>query len=302
MTGDGSFRWKADKESPSHCGWQCKGLSVNVRNLKSEQSDDTAVFCDVDAFCGGNLGKTGHGHDVAGQNDDEACACGDLDVADGDGEAFGCAEELLVIGEAVLRFCHANGKLVKAECSQSSDLLLCSGFDGNALATVNAGDDLGDLFFEGILVIVCEGEIVGLFAETNDLFCERFAALAAFRPYGGEYDIDTELTAFFDDQIDLGIRVGGETVYGYDGGELIYVTDIGNVAEKVGNTLFECFQIFRCELGLIETAVHLERADGRNDDDCGGSESCGAAFDIEELFCAKVCAKSCFSNRIVPHF
>lgn len=91
----------------------------------SEQTGDIAVFVNVDVLCSGLLGKSGHGHDIAREGNDEACTCGYLDVSDGYGEALGSAELCSVVREAVLRLCNADGKLAVAERLKLTNLLDC---------------------------------------------------------------------------------------------------------------------------------------------------------------------------------
>ena len=69
----------------------------------------------VDAFGGGALGESGHPDDVAGERDEEPGTGGDLDVADGQGEAPRTAAELGVIRERVLGLGHADRQLAVAE-------------------------------------------------------------------------------------------------------------------------------------------------------------------------------------------
>ena len=47
-----------------------------------EQSCDAAVGVDVDLFGCGNFGKSRHGHDVSGEDNDESSAGGDLHIPD----------------------------------------------------------------------------------------------------------------------------------------------------------------------------------------------------------------------------
>ena len=58
----------------------------------SEQSVDIALAVNVDAVGGGNLGKSGHSHNVAGVDYHKACACGELDITDGYLKAEYCSD------------------------------------------------------------------------------------------------------------------------------------------------------------------------------------------------------------------
>ena len=72
-----------------------------VRAVKCilEQTGDPAVFVNIDLFSSGSLGQTGHGHNVAGKSNDEARTGGNLQIANGNGEIFGSAQQALVIRE-----------------------------------------------------------------------------------------------------------------------------------------------------------------------------------------------------------
>ena len=80
----------------------------------------------VDLFCGGGLGQAGHGHDVAGEGDDETRPGTDLQAAYGDGEVLRRAQKGGVIGEGILGLGHADGKVPKAQGLQLGGLLLAA--------------------------------------------------------------------------------------------------------------------------------------------------------------------------------
>ena len=63
-------------------GCDCVGLPL------LEQAGNLAVLVHVDALGSGDLRQAGHGHDLTGEGNEEACARGDLDIAHGDGEAL----------------------------------------------------------------------------------------------------------------------------------------------------------------------------------------------------------------------
>ena len=63
-----------------------------VLSNRLEQAGDLAGLVHVNALSGGNLGQTGHGHDVAGLGHQEAGAGVDLHLADGDLEAAGSTQ------------------------------------------------------------------------------------------------------------------------------------------------------------------------------------------------------------------
>ena len=71
------------------------------------------------------------------------------------------------------------------------------------------------------------------------------------------------------------------------------------MTEKIGDSVFECFEIFVSELGLCKAAVHFKSANGSNDNNCARGESSHTAFDVEELFCAEVGSEASFGNSVV---
>ena len=102
-----------------------------------EKTADFACFVNVNLFCGRHLGQTGHCHNITCKNNNEACTCRNLNILDCNGKVIGCTELCGVIGEAVLCFCNADGKLVKAEGSKCVYLPFSGGCDNNASSAVN---------------------------------------------------------------------------------------------------------------------------------------------------------------------
>ena len=88
-----------------------------------EQPCNLTAIVHINLFSGRDFWETGHGHNVAGQHHDEACACGYTQIFDGDGEVLGSAEFGRIIREGILRFRHTDGTVAKTEFGQSSDLL-----------------------------------------------------------------------------------------------------------------------------------------------------------------------------------
>ena len=80
-----------------------------------EQSCNLSSSVYIDTLCCRNFRQTWHGHDVTGQGYDEACTCGDLQVTYGNFESGRCAEFGLIIGQAVLGFCHTDRAVAKSE-------------------------------------------------------------------------------------------------------------------------------------------------------------------------------------------
>ena len=83
--------------------------------MVSEQSDDFSILGDVDFFCGGNLGKARHCHNITCQDYYEACTCRNLNLSYGYGEILGGAKLFRIVGEGLLCFRNADGEFSKAQ-------------------------------------------------------------------------------------------------------------------------------------------------------------------------------------------
>ena len=168
----------------------------------SEQADDATVFVNVDLLSGGNLGQTGHGHDVAGQRNDKACAGRDLQVANGDGKVLGRAQQGLIVGEGILRLGHADRQGGKTKVRELLRLLLGAGGQHNVLAVIDLGDNGLKLFFNGQLVFISIAEVAcGIaLAQPDDFFGQLHAAVAALAPDLGQCNIHAQLLALGADQ------------------------------------------------------------------------------------------------------
>ena len=91
-------------------------------------------------------------------------------------------------------------------------------------------------------------------------------ALAALGPVVGHHRLDAQLGAGRLDQLDLGLGVGAEAVdrdHRHEA-ELPHVLD---VALQVGHAGLERLQVLGLEVFLLHAAMHLERADGRDEHD-----------------------------------
>ena len=169
--------------------------SVFQSVFRSEKAADNAVLVDIDSLSRRNLGKSGHGHDVTGQGNDEACARADLEVAHGDGKALGSTQQCRIVGEGVLGLSHADGKSREAEVCQLFDLLDGIADQLNAVCVIDLSADHVELLFDSGIERIGLAEIIGLFAETDDFLCQSLAAFAALCPYFGQSDIDAQLSA-----------------------------------------------------------------------------------------------------------
>ena len=134
-----------------------------------EQAGDSAITIHVDFLGRGHLGQTGHGHDVAGKGHNKARSGTDLQVADRDGEALRSPQQGLVVREGVLGFGHADGQLTEAQLSELLDLLFGIGGEDCFVAVIHLLYNSIQLLLDGGLLIIDEGEPVGLPAQPDHL-------------------------------------------------------------------------------------------------------------------------------------
>ncbi len=141
----------------------------------------------------------------------------------------------------------------------------------------------------------------GLLQELQDFPSQIQSPFAAFGPAVVQSHIDTIILTKAGKQCYFGIRVCQEAVYAYYDGDIIFA-HIFDMFLQISKALFQCFQIFRLEIFLIYSAVHLKRPDGGDDDDGIWFNSGKAAFDIHELFRTQVSTESGFRHRYFSHF
>ena len=118
-----------------------------------------SVFVNIYTLCGGVLRQSRHGHDIACENNDKACARGDFNIFNGHREILGSAEKSGIIGKAVLRFCNADRAVRKAVFIKGCNLLLCGGEDINSFSAVYFFDYGFNFLFNSAVKRIAEGEI-----------------------------------------------------------------------------------------------------------------------------------------------
>ena len=79
----------------------------------SEQSGNDAVVIHIDLGRCGDFGQARHGHDIAGQHNNESCAGRHLHIFNGDRKVFRRTELGHIVREAVLRLGDTDGATVK---------------------------------------------------------------------------------------------------------------------------------------------------------------------------------------------
>ena len=99
-------------------------------------------------------------------------------------------------------------------------------------------------------------------------------------------------------RLDLSVGVGGEVVDADHRrhAELLHVLDM---AAEIGAALLHRLDVLLAEVFLLHAAVHLERADGGDDDRRGGLQARLAALDVEEFLRAEIGAEAGLGDDVV---
>ncbi len=163
-------------------------------------------------------------------------------------------------------------------------------------------DPLGngfDLFLDGAVQLVGEGEVVRLFAQTDNFLSQLDAAFAALAPNLGQSNVDAQLLALRLDELQFGLGVGGEAVDGHHAGQLVNLGDVLNMLQQVGQTFFQSLQVLLAGLGLGHAAVVLQGSCGSNQNHAGGLQTSHTALDVQELLSAQVSAEASLGDGVV---
>ena len=141
-------------------------------------------------------------------------------------------------------------------------------------------------------------EVIRLLRRIDDLVGELEAAFAALSPDFRQRDFRAELIALLLDEVELFLRIRRESVDGDDSRQA-ELMDVLDVFRQVGEALLERCHVDLAELLLVEAAVHLERADRRDDDNSIRLEAGEAALDVEEFLGTEVGTEACFRDDVV---
>ena len=163
-------------------------------------------------------------------------------------------------------------------------------------------DPLGngaDLLLDGQIQLIGAAEIIGLLAQTDHLFGQGHAALAALGPHLAEGHVDAQLAAPLLHQIQFRLGIGGEGVDGHHAGQAEHVLDVVHVLQQVGQALLQSLQVLVIEIRLGHAAVILQGADGGHDDHGGGMEAGHAALDVQELLSAQIGGEARLGDGVV---
>ena len=151
------------------------------RNRRSEEPRDPSVFIHINLFGSRNLRKSRHGHNVSSLCHQEARSRGNLDLPNRNFKSSRCAHQILVVGEAELRLCHADRKFVKAQLRKPLNLLLRLRRKHHAVAAINILYNGIDLFFYGRIQLIRKLKVPSFFrlAKANHFFCQLHASVSA---------------------------------------------------------------------------------------------------------------------------
>ncbi len=115
---------------------------------------------------------------------------------------------------------------------------------------------------------------------------------------GAVDDLDAQAFDAFAHGGDFGIRIGGKAVDRDHRGNTEGF-DVVQVATKILTALGHSLDVFVAKFILADAAMHLERANGSDDDGGAGVQPGQAAFDVEELFRPQIGAESGLGDHII---
>lgn len=146
-----------------------------------EKSRDLSVY-HVDALCCRHLRKSRHGHDVAGQANHKACACGNVGVSDRDLKALGTSQLCRIVAQGVLGLGHADRKSRIAHIRDLFQFLFRLGSKYDAIRSVDLPGNGLYLFLIAQSLCIVEGRIFGFLFRKGlpDLLCQLSAAFPPF--------------------------------------------------------------------------------------------------------------------------
>ena len=276
--------------------------------MKSEQAADLAgVDVDVDAAVGGVGGGAGHHADRAGHGAEELGAAVDQDVTDGQTPALGHALDLGLVGQGQVGLDHHGAEVGIVRIALEALGLL--GGERRPIDAVGAVDFLGnqlDALTQRHFQRIEELQINGLFAGVDNGLGQFLGAFAAVTPMVGSGAADALLLAEALDQLDLGVGVGVELVDADDGLDAGLLDGV-HMVEQVLAALLQELQV----LGLVllgqglaghdsrAAAVHLQSADGADQDGDVGGQAAEAGLDVPELLKADIGSEAGLSDMVV---
>ena len=176
----------------------------------------------------------------------------------------------------------------------------------NAVGAVDFLGDQLDALTQRHLQIVQELDVDRLLAGLDNGLSQLDRTLAAVTPVVGLGAADTVLLAELLEQSDLGVGIGVEAVDADDRVDAGLLDGV-DMVEQVAGALFQKLEVLlgvllgqRCARGdLRAAAVHLERADGRDQNGDVRGQAGKTGLDVPELFKADVGSEAGLGDMIV---
>ena len=266
---------------------------------RTEQSGYPARAVHVDALRGGSFRQARHREDIPRQRHDEARPGGHAQLAHSYVEILRRAELRLVVGEAVLRLCHAHGKLSEALRIERFELSARLIGEYDAAPAVYPARHGGKLFLYRVRQRVGEAEILRHRAQAHDLVCKLLSACAALGPHLAQLRVHARGAALLLHEPQLRRGVGGEAVYRHNAVQPIGVLEHVHMPHKVRQARRKRGKVFLVQRRFVRPAVHFQRAHRRHDDRRVGLQPCRAALYIQKLLRAEVRAEAGLRHSVI---
>lgn len=267
--------------------------------LLSKQTLDQTLVVETDLLGRGDLWQSWHGHDLAGDHDDELGAGRKAQLADRH-DVAGRGAALIGIGrERILRLRHAYREMPEATGLEVLELRLDAGVAGDVGGAIDLLRDGLDLVAQLHLDRIERLEArLALVDDLDDVVRKIFRALAAVRPMRAQERLRPHALGRLLNLSDLGVGVGDELVHRDDrrNAELVDVLD---VALEVFTALRDGRDILGLQVIFRDAAMHLEGADGRDDHDGRRRDAGLAALDVEEFLGSEVGAEAGLGHDVV---
>src|SRR2546427_784610 len=210
------------------------------------------------------------------------------------------AEHALVVAQAELRLCDADGQAVQPGVPETSEVLQGRGIVLHVGRAVDRRRDLRDLLLEKILVLVDEPHrLRSTGRRIEDEPRQPLPACSALLMAGVRGRPHAEVLAMVHDGIDLAVRVGDEPIHPDHGREAERLQD-SYVRIEVHHAVREGLRILHAQLLPLRAAVVLQRADADDEDRSVGSEPALAAHQIHELLRAEVRSEADLCDDDIP--
>ena len=154
-------------------------------SFQSEQSRDSSVFVHIDPFRRRRFRQSGHGHDVAGQNNHKSCPRRNPYRFHRHRKALRGTQLCGIVRKAVLCFGKTNRAGTKAHLGQLLQLLFSRRRNYRSNTAVYFPDYSLDFLLKRKCAFIGKGETLLsalVFTETNHLFRKLFSACSPFGP------------------------------------------------------------------------------------------------------------------------